>query len=292
MLKAVYSYEDGSLETFRRAHELGIKCIYDLPIGYWRAFREISQEESELEPEWAPTLDCFRDSDAKLARKDEELSLADVIFVMSSFTKDTLKLAKGISAPIRTIPLGTPPIFDKTFEPQPGFHKTKVIYVGSLTQRKGLSYLLKAISAIGKKCVELTLVGVKPHVKCRPLEDALNAYRWIPSLSHAEILKIMRSHDVLVLPSLFEGFGLVILEAMSQGLPVITTPNTCGPDIITDGVDGFIVPIRSAVSIAEKIEALHNHDLLINMSRQAIKKAALYGWDRYRRSIVCEISSI
>ena len=90
---------------------------------------------------------------------------------------------------------------------------------------------------------------------------------------------------MLVLPSLFEGFGLVILEAMSQGVPVITTPHTCGPDIISDGIDGFIVPIRSADAIAEKIRLFKNRDFLITMSEQAIAKAALYNWERYRRSI-------
>ena len=66
-------------------------------------------------------------------------------------------------------------------------------------------------------------------------------------------------HDVFVFPSLFEGFGLVLLEAMAMGLPMITTAHTAGPDLLEDGKEGFIVPIRSAEAIAEKLTWLSAH---------------------------------
>jgi len=66
----------------------------------------------------------------------------------------------------------------------------------------------------------------------------------------------MAAHDVFVFPSLFEGFGLVLLEAMAMGLPVITTPHTAGPDLIREGMEGFIVPIRHSTAIAERLEQL------------------------------------
>lgn len=284
-IKAVYAYEDGALEIFKEAHRRGIPCIYDLPIGYWRAAHELFREEADREPQWAATLTGLKDNEEKLARKDQELSLADMILVMSSFTRNTLKRANGVRASIQEIPLGAPPVSPKIFKTGSLQNKVKVIFVGSLNQRKGLSYLLKAVSDLGKDQVELTLVGRRPNVPCLPLTQALSSYRWVPSLPHHEILKLIQENDVLVLPSLFEGFGLVILEAMSQGVPVITTPHTCGPDIISDGIDGFIVPIRSAEAIAEKIRLFKNRDFLITMSEQAVAKAALYHWERYRRSI-------
>ena len=97
----------------------------------------------------------------------------------------------------------------------------------------------------------------------------------------------MSRHDVFVFPSLFEGFGLVILEAMSQGLPVITTPHTAGLDVIADGEDGFIVPIRSADAITEKLELLaHDRRLLLAMSQAAQRKAAQYSWESYQRHTI------
>jgi len=76
-------------------------------------------------------------------------------------------------------------------------------------------------------------------------------------------------------------------EAISQGLPVIATPHTCAPDLLTDGQDGFIVPIRDSSAIAEKLELLHNdRDRLASMSAAALETARKFGWERYRKGIV------
>ena len=116
--------------------------------------------------------------------------------------------------------------------------------MGGLSQRKGLSYLLQAVKSLGSK-IELTIVG-RRVTECRALDAEFCVHRWIPSLSHGAVLEEMSRHDVFVFPSLFEGYALVILEAMSQGLPVITTPNTGAEHFVSNGEDGFIVPIRDA----------------------------------------------
>ena len=105
---AVYAYEDCALQTFRTAREKGIARIYDLPIGYWRVAQEIYAEERERQPEWAGTLTGARDSAEKLARKEEELSLAQRVVVASSFTKATLEKAP-VKATLEVIPYGAPP---------------------------------------------------------------------------------------------------------------------------------------------------------------------------------------
>lgn len=289
-ISAVYCYEDAALCTFQAAKQLGLKCFYDLPIGYWRVGQMIQQEEAELNSEWAPTLQANFDSTEKLARKDAELQLSDVIFVASTFTHQTLKLAPSLNKPIVCIPYGAPQMSNSTTLEKPTGRKLQVLFVGSLGQRKGLSYLLDAVNQLNNQ-VELTLIG-KPIGSCRPLEQALNTYRWIASLPHYQILEEMSYHDVLVFPSLFEGFGLVILEAMSRGLPVITTPNTAGPDVITDGEDGFIVPIRSSKAIAEKLDLLDSdRKLLWEMSQAAQHKAAQFSWESYGHNILNTIKT-
>ena len=254
-ITAVYAYEDGASQTFAAAKARGLKCLYDLPIGYWRAAHAIYGEERERKPEWAATLTGTLDSPEKLARKDEELRLADAVFVASSFTKKTIASVPGaLEKPVHVISYGSPLTPPPAASPGSG-DKLKVLFVGSLGQRKGLAYLLEAVALLGER-VELTLVGTKPTKDCAPLNDALKRHRWIPTLPHDGVLREMSRNDVFVFPSLFEGFGLVILEAMSQGLPVITTENTAGPDLITEGESGFIVPIRSAQAIAEKLDLL------------------------------------
>ncbi len=279
----IYAYEDAALESFRVAAQRGIARIYDLPIGYWRVGQRIFADEREREPEWAPTLTGARDSAEKLARKDEELRHAQRVIVASTFTKETLAEAP-CPAKIDIIPYGAPPPISREIRKSSG--SLKVLFAGSLGQRKGLSYLLKAIEMM-KDSVDLTLLGRKAASDCRPLESAVRKYRWLPSLTHAGVLREMQNHDVLVFPSLFEGFGLVILEAMAQGTPVITTAQTCGPDIIEDGSDGFIVPIRASEAIADKLELLaRDRDRLRAMKQAAQRKAESCRWEIYRRGLV------
>jgi len=102
----------------------------------------------------------------------------------------------------------------------------------------------------------------------------------------------MREHDLFVFPSLFEGFGLVLLEAMSQGLPCITTPHTAGPDIIDHGRDGFIVPIRDTEQIVASVrKVLTDPALLPAMKEAALAKAAEWNWQKYEMKLVSLLRS-
>lgn len=283
-----YCYEDGALFTFRVARQIGAKCFYDLPIGYWRAGREIMAEEADRRPEWRATMDGLNDSETKLRRKDEELQLADRILVASTFTKQTLAKCPFPIAPVAVVPYGADDASVTTAQPGPTCRdqRLKVLFVGGLSQRKGIADLFEAMRILGSQ-VELTVIGRKPTEACAALNSALGKHRWIESLPREEILQEMRAHDVFVFPSLFEGFGLVVTEALSQGLPVITTSHTCGPDVLTEGEDGFIVPIRDPRAIAEKLELLHrDRERLAAMSVAARKKAEALTWKRYRQGVV------
>jgi glycosyltransferase involved in cell wall biosynthesis len=100
----------------------------------------------------------------------------------------------------------------------------------------------------------------------------------------------MRNHDVFVFPSLFEGLALVQGEAISQGLPVITTPNSGGADILRDGVDGFIVPIRDPEAItARLLELYQDRALLQQMSDSARERATQLDWKSYMARTVATI---
>ncbi len=79
------------------------------------------------------------------------------------------------------------------------------------------------------------------------------------SVPHASLNQYYSTDNVFVFPSLVEGFGLVLLEAMACSIPVITTPNTAGPDIITDGLERFIIPIRDIEALKEKLEWCYRH---------------------------------
>jgi alpha-maltose-1-phosphate synthase len=290
-LTGVYAYEDGAEHCFRAAAQLGRLTCYDLPIGYWRAARAVLGEEAQREPAWAGTLTGNLDSAAKNARKDAELALADVVFVASTHTRRTLELAPAFRGSVVVIPYGAPPVSARP----PGPERTagqplRVLFVGSLGQRKGLSYLFAACRRLGS-AVRLTVIGRRPARTCAALDHELAVVRWIESLPHAGILAEMSAHDVFVLPSLFEGFGLVLPEAMAMGLPIITTPHTAGPDLITEGREGFIVPIRDSLALAARLAQLHADPALCReMGRCARHRAQALRWADYEAKLAACVS--
>lgn len=279
---AVYAYEDGALQSFQEAKLKGLKCLYDLPTGYWRAHRKFLAIEREKRPDWAMTLNCFRDSEVKLVRKDQELRLADAIFLASSFTKSTLDLFPGNLGPVHLVPYGFPAVHKSRKYTSLNGRRLRLLFVGGLSQRKGIANLLEAVEYFRDK-VELTIVGREVAKGCKPLQEGLNRHTWIPSLPNDQILKLMRVHDVLVFPSLFEGYGLVIAEAMSQGTPVITTERTCGADFITDGENGWLSNAGDTIGLVQKINnILSQPENLSRVGKEALLTAekspfSLYG---------------
>lgn len=284
-LAGVYAYEDGALESFKEAHRRGISCLYDLPIGYWRTARKLMESELERWPDWAATLTGFKDSAEKLERKDAELSLADCVFVASSFTARSLINYPGELPQVSIIPYGFPKVYEqRTYRESKG-RPIKLLFVGGLSQRKGIADLFWAVNQL-KNHVSLTVIGRRPEVPCQVLDNALKDHTWYPSLPHKEVLRQMREHDVLVFPSLFEGFGMVISEAMSQGTPVITTDRTAGGDFIKHGENGWLVKAGSKQSLLSAIEEIIiDPDSIARVGAMAMELARQRPWEQYGREL-------
>ena len=279
----VYAYEDGAFFSFLKAKEIGLACLYDLPAAYWKTVRELMEREKERWPYWINTMNNFADSAEKLERKDKEISLADCIFVASSFTANSLKKYNGKIKKIKVIPYGFPPVNIR--KQNASFihdRPLKVLYVGKLSQQKGIANLFSAVDYF-KKRIELTIVGSKVNnLPCEALNTELRKHAWVHSLPHDEILEMMRAHDVLVFPSISDGFGLVISEAMSQGTPVIASENTGGPDIIAHGYNGWLCEAGSVYSLQETFEnLLTNTSSIMKAGNAAIESARQRPWTKY-----------
>jgi len=290
---AVYAYEDGALETFKKAKKLGLKCIYDLPIAYWETLRRLMFEEAERMPKWATTLGGgIKDSELKLERKTKELELADVVVGPGKFVLDSLPTWAAnktlIMSPFGS-PLSTMSVLNTTAE---DFEcPLRVLFVGSLGQRKGLGDLFEAVKLLDPKKIELVVMGSL----VAPLDfykSELANFRYEKGRPNTEVLELMRSCDVFCLPSIVEGRALVMQEAMSQGLPLLITPNTGGEDLIIDGETGFLVPIRSPEAIAEKLTWYIEHRIETKkMGSLAKAHAEKYTWKGYGDQIVSELTS-
>jgi len=280
---AVYAYEGGALNTFRQAKRMGVKTIYELPSSYWYWEHELLQAEAHRNPEFAGLLPKLKDSVAHMRWKDEELQLADVVIVPSEHVRQTLA---GVvpDERIRVIGYGAPPVRPHKPMDVSSNRRLKVLFVGALSQRKGVGYLLDAMEMVGSR-IDLTLVGERIASNAR-VDAACKIWRWFQRLSHSEVLEQMQQADVLVLPSLAEGCALVVLEALSCGLPVIVTPNSGSLEFVTDGCEGFVIPICRADVLANRLTILScNCELLAAMSQNARATAAKQSWESYRATL-------
>ncbi|MDR3775323.1 MAG: glycosyltransferase family 4 protein [Terracidiphilus sp.] len=281
---AVYAFEGGALHTFWQARQQGMTTIYDLPSGYWYWERDILREEAERNPEFASLLPKLSDSEEHMREKDEEIALSDFVIVASQHVRRTLV---GVLPEdrIKVVPYGAPPVRSRSKHKDLARRPLQVLFAGSLNQRKGIGYLLKAIDMLGPD-VHLTLIG-KRFAPNNMVDSACMHSRWIESASHGKVLDLMMESDVLVLPSISEGFGLVVTEALACGLPVIVTPNVGASDLISDSRDGFVVQACSAEAIADKLNLLNrDRELLADMSHNAQLIAAERSWETYRKNWV------
>ncbi|MBD3291979.1 MAG: glycosyltransferase [Armatimonadia bacterium] len=138
----------------------------------------------------------------------------------------------------------------------------RLIYVGRLTPEKGVEYLIRALAVLqqGTPDVHLKIVGDGPdrprlEQQTRDLGVA-DAVTFTGPKPHEQIPDLMRQSDLLVLPSLSEGFGIVLIEAMATGLPVIATETGGIPEIVRHGENGLLVQARDAQGLAASIETL------------------------------------
>jgi glycosyltransferase involved in cell wall biosynthesis len=286
-LDAVYAYEDGAATTFQAAKQQGIRCLYDLPIAFYRTSRTLLEQEAERFPDLASALQATQEPTWKLERKEQEIQLADRIFVPSSFVQNSL-LEVGVKQEnISVIPFGAPIDY---FQPQPKEDpRFRALFVGRVGPRKGVHYLFQTWQELKLPESELVLVGINEFPQGW-LDRYTENIRHISSLPHASLNQYYSSANVLVLPSLVEGLALVQLEAMACGIPLITTSNAGGSDIVTDGVEGFIVPIRDVEALKEKLEWCYQHPLeLAEMGRAARRKAEQLTWERYRQKLALTI---
>lgn len=284
----IYAYEDGALESFQEAKKHGIKCIYELPIGYWEAHRKTNKVEFETNPLWGRTWKAINDSEDKLNRKKRELLLADEIIVASSFTKKTIKESFGcfLDTKIHVIPYGFP---SKNINERTEFYnqnnELKILYVGGLNQRKGISYLVEAYIELLKKNLNINLSYIGSGECIDMMKNLMPSAKYLGTMPHSQVLKEMSKHDVLIFPSLFEGFGMVLSEAMSCGMVVISTERTALPDI-SDENSAIIINACSSDDIFNAVDRLlKNPSLAEYYGRNAQNVARNYTWENYGKKI-------
>jgi glycosyltransferase involved in cell wall biosynthesis len=209
----------------------------------------------------------------------EEYEIADYIAVPSSFAAQTFIEQKIKPEKILKNPYGVD-IKKYAVEPRrAGDKKLRIIHVGRCSVQKGVHYLTEAVESTSD-CY-LTFVGaLDPGIRESISKSKTTIVGPVPS---SQLAGFYNRSDVFCLASLQEGMALVIAQAMACGLPVIITPNTGGQELVTDGIEGFIVPARDPDAIASKLELLRDDPKLRQeMGRRArMRIESGYSWRDY-----------
>jgi starch synthase len=245
---AVIGFDTSSWQLAERCAKSGKVFYLDRTIAHPAVLDRLMLDFARKYPDWAGAL-APRPACVVEAEKTEHV-LAQRIVVGGSFARDTL-VTEGISADrIVVNPYGVD--WEKFSAPVtvPPNHPLRFLYAGSVTARKGVPVLLDAWRAFAPCDAELWIAGsIRAHE--RTLIPDLPGLRLLEQVSHAKMAEVYANCDVFVLPSLFEGFGLVILEALASGLPVISTPHTGAIEALTELTLGRIVPVASVDALVE-----------------------------------------
>jgi glycosyltransferase involved in cell wall biosynthesis len=246
----VVAFSQLALESARWARAHARTIVLEHASGHLRHFRDVIDHE-------ARRLGCpcnlWHPTTGMIARVDEEFALANVIRVSSTWARQSLEQFGVPAAKVVHVPQSVDVRrFAPPRERRPG-ERLRVCFAGTLCLRKGFVHLLQAVRRLGAKGVSLEFVGATGDPFCRwllarerrGLDVVVRAGDPVPAYHRA---------DVFVLPTLHDGFGLVVAEAMACGLPVITT-HACGAaEWIDPGRTGWIVPAGDTEALAAALD--------------------------------------
>ena len=314
---AIHSPEDASLRQFEEAKRRGKACVYDMPIGYYPWWDEKQKQLARDYAEWVPAEGLPSSRYVRPEQKVKEMELADLVLVACGFVEKTIREFLP-EKKIAIAPYGVDAEFWApggaqhgagsmeygagsvergawsgersegsllaTSDSQLATSPLRFIYAGQSSIRKGIPVLIEAWEKAQLRDAELLLVG-SWQLAVDSLKRLPVGVHFVGPVGPEKLRELYRESDVFVFPSFFEGFGLVILEAMACGLPVIASDRSAGPDVLDDSC-GRVV---AAGDVEQLVESLRwfgtNRDRLPEMKRAARTKAESFTWKNYREAV-------
>lgn len=224
-----------------------------------------------------------------VAKEELEYAAADYITVPSTFALRSFVRMGIPEEKLRLVPYGVDlSRFTPMGEPDPQYFD--VLFVGGASLQKGIPYLLESFEKLRHPGKRLTLAGqILPDV-----QDLIAQYAArlpITCLGHVpqtQLKEVMSRSHAFVLPSIQDGFGMVMAQAMACGCPVIASEHTGAFDLYDDGVEGFIVPIRDSAALADRLQCLADDPARQKqMGRWSLERVrSLGGWDHYGDTMI------
>jgi hypothetical protein len=272
-----------SRRSLAQARLQGMTTVLNWNIQHWAFATHEFETETRMNPQWADEgVFSFARFRPELVRAwTEELKLAQFILSPSSSVTASFVNQGYTAESIWTIPYG---VNLRRFRWMTRAHSDDrplhVLFVGQLSQRKGISYIFDAARRLPN--YRFTCVGWRVGKFPEPPPANVSVHFSVPDLR-----PFLQAADVFLFPSLVDGFGLVVLEAMATGLPAVCSVNAGASDLVDEGVDGWVVNPRDLDGIVARLERVGDDSRLLQRMGQAARaKAEAYPWERWQRSVV------
>lgn len=270
-----------ALEGLRAADQASRPLVKVLDVAHPfvdLATRLVEEDAAELGLSPASYDDWLLQDPGLSERMSAELQLADVVIVASEFTRSSIT-AQGVDPErIRVVPYGLPeqPRV-RSFDTSPS-DELRLVFVGALSERKGITMLLRAMRELERRHVPVTLELIGSLVPGFSFDVAGGLSTNVThrsGLSDDEVARSVAAAHYLVLPSVCEGFGRVLIEALALGTGVVTTERSAGPDLRQRHPDAPIIvqPAAKRTELADLFEELRESVALTGLDREAASRS-------------------
>lgn len=288
----VYDTMSADLMEQIKKRELNIKIILDMSAPYYNFMEKEFLKDRERNPDYSDEMISMLNSSIYSYRRKYsqiEIQLADAFIVASGFTKRSL-VECGVNRSIYICQYGVDDFIDITRK----FTRTKkqvnwplkALYVGRVNQAKGAYLLLDIASKFNPDDIIFDFYGTYNATSKMVCQSPSNCV-FHGHVPRSKMIEAYKNADILILPTLADGFGFVIPEALSFGVPVIVSNNAGAAQIIQNGVNGFIFEVGNKNALFEIIQTLiYQPELVDTMRENSFNSVRKLSWSNYNQHIV------
>lgn len=287
---AVVCYDGCSTTLFEEVKRIspGTVCIVDMSAANALYLRDVFERDRRLKSEFEESLFMWNRiwDPIDVARTEREIAAADRFLCGSEFVKRSLEYSAIASDRCEVCHYG---VDVEAFPYRERRAKSEgdplvFVYLGQVSEHKGISYLLEAFESIDLDTAKLVLVGSVNIPEIVRVCCGKNV-TFTGAIPHDEVSAILLKADVMLFPSLGDGFPLSIMEGFASGLPVICSENTGAADCVVEGENGFVVPVQDAEALRERVEwFVNNKEGLPRMAQAARRHVLGFTWDAYYKN--------
>lgn len=292
----VIMYDSNATKGFKYLKKKNPKIIRVLDVSI--AARPYLKELYSKEIDKSGNRDLYKENKSwwnenAIYKYQEEIDNADYFLAASSFVKESLIACGAREKQVLQVPYGANVCSNHIHE---SLHDKplEVLYVGQVTYRKGITYLLEAIAQLSSKNINLTVVGAY-NISDWYVKKYFNFSNitFLGLVTPDKMKEIYDNSDVFVIDSFAEGMAQVGIEAMACGVPVICSHNSGIDDLIVDGISGFIIPVGDVNILKERIMFFYKNREAITKIGNAGRNVALkYTWKEYEKNVIRALKSI